>query len=131
MLLASQEDVEARLGRDLTSDEVTRLDGLLEEVSALIEGYLGVVYAPEDDIPNVVAVVVSKVVARAIAQSVDLAPLAAAMEGVNTGPFGARFRDSNIFLTKAEKLMLRPVGGGLSVVTMKSERGYNELDTED
>lgn len=124
MLLADQADVETRLGRDLTSDEVARLDGLLEEASALVEGYLGVSYTDDDDIPNVVVVVVSKIVARAIVRSADMDALAASLEGTNAGPFGARFRDSSVFLTKADKLMLRPVGGGFGVVTLRSERGY-------
>lgn len=123
MLLAVQADVETRLGRDLTESEEARLDGLLEESSALVEGYLGIVYEDGDAIPSAVVIVVSKIVARAIGGSAELDALAASMEQTNAGPWGARFRDSNVYLTKADKLMLRPIGGGgYSVVTLRSER---------
>lgn len=126
MLLASQADVETRLGRDLTDDEAARLDGLLEEASALVAGYLGVTYSDEAEVPPVVTIVVSKIAARAISRSEELDSIAAAMESANSGPFGARFRDSNVFLTKADKLMLRPVGGGFRSVPLRSDRGYYE-----
>jgi hypothetical protein len=52
VILATQEDVEARLGRSLDSSEEDRLDGLLVEASALVEGYLGVVYDDDPDTDN-------------------------------------------------------------------------------
>lgn len=126
MLLADQADVETRLGRTLTSNEQARLDGLLEEASALVEGYLNVTYGPGDDVPAVVVIVVSKIVARAISRSGEMDALAASMEQTNAGPFGARFRESSVFLTKADKLMLRPIAGGMSSVMFRSERGYQD-----
>ena len=124
MLLATQANVETRLGRELTAGELVRLGGLLEEASALVEGYIGVTYTPDDEVPVVVAIVVSKIVARAIGRSADMDAIAATMESANSGPFGAKFRDSNIFLTSSDKLMLRPIGGRFHSVVLRSERGY-------
>jgi hypothetical protein len=127
VILATQEDVEARLGRSLDSSEEDRLDGLLVEASALVEGYLGVVYDDDPDTdspepPSVVAVVVSKIIARAFTASTVEGPAS-----MQAGPYQVTYRDNtSLWLSKGEKLMLRPYGGGFSVVTMKSERGYCE-----
>lgn len=126
MLLAAQADVETRLGRELAEDEIARLDGLLAEASALVEGYLGIRYNDDDDVPPQVVIVVSKIVARALGRSSEIEGMAAAMESANSGPFGARFRESSVFLTKADKLMLRPIGGGFRSIALRSDRGYFE-----
>jgi hypothetical protein len=63
---ASTDDVKARLGRDLTSDEQTRFPGLLEEASAIVDGYLGRHYTGEGGIPDAVRIVVSRLIARAL-----------------------------------------------------------------
>lgn len=39
--LASQADIELRLGRDLTAAEAARVEALLQDVSALVRGYTG------------------------------------------------------------------------------------------
>lgn len=122
MILATQQDVETRLGRGLTESEVARLDGLLEEASALVEGYLGVTYTEDDVVPSVVAIVVSKMVARAITADPSAVALAAISESQQAGPFSARFRDTNVWLSKSDKLMLRNIGGGFTSIGLVSER---------
>lgn len=118
MILATEADVAARLGRDLTDDESDRLPGLLEEASAIIEGYLGVTYTGDDDVPAVVAVVVSKIVARAFTTTV-----AEGVQSLQAGPFQVGYRDNtNLWLSKSDKLMLRNIGGGFTSVRLKSER---------
>lgn len=39
--LASQADIEARIGRDLTDEEAARIRALLDDASALVRGYTG------------------------------------------------------------------------------------------
>lgn len=118
MILATQTDVETRLGRDLTDDETDRLPGLLEEASAIVEGYVGVTYTEDDEIPSSVAVVVSKIVARCLATPTQEGPAS-----LQAGPFQVTYRDNtNLWLSKSDKLMLRNIGGGFTSVRLKSER---------
>lgn len=62
-LLATLTDVTARLGGDLEPEKEGSALGLLEEASALVEGYLGRV---PDPVPRAVSVVVSRMVARVL-----------------------------------------------------------------
>lgn len=123
MILATQADVVARLGRALTSDEIARLPGLLEEASAIVEGYMGVTYDDDPDTdnpapPDVVAVVVSKIVGRAFTTQTVEGPSA-----LQAGPFSVTYRDNtSLWLSKSEKLMLRNAGGGFTSVRLKSDR---------
>lgn len=128
MILANQGDVEIRLGRELTADELALLPGLLEEASLLVEGYLGIVYKDPSGpdgvpIPDAVVVVVSRIVARTFtAPSPQLLPEGARSAGA--GPYTVSFGDSrtNLWLSKADKTTLKNVGGGMTSVPMKSER---------
>lgn len=121
MNLATQDDVEARLGRELTTAEIARLPGLLEEASAIVEGYLGVVYTTDDTVPPQVAIVVSRMVSRALTTSIP--------DGVKSeaaGPYQRSYSDgaSSLWLSKYDKLALRNVSGGVVSVPLRSERGY-------
>lgn len=125
MILATQDDVVARLGRALTSDEIARLAGLLEEASLLVEGYLGVTYSVDDvdPVPEAVTVVVSRIVARAFtAPNQQLLPEGA--RSAAAGPYNVSFADArtNLWLSKVDKLTLRNLGGGFRSVPMQSER---------
>lgn len=62
-MLAELSDVAARLGEEVPENKVHVTEGLLEEASALVEGYLGRTF---DDVPRPVAVVVSRMVARVL-----------------------------------------------------------------
>lgn len=129
-ILATQEDVEARLGRTLTEDEVLRCPGLLEEASLLVEGYLGTVFKDPDGvddpgppIPAAVVVVVSRIVARAFtAPSQQLLPEGA--RSATAGPYSVSFGDNrtNLWLSKADKTTLGNLGGGMNSIRLKSER---------
>lgn len=121
MILATQDDVEKRLGRELTDPELERLDGLLEEASLLVEGYLGTTYTGA--IPEAVTVVVSRIVARAFtAPNQQLLPEGA--RSAAAGPYNVSFADArtNLWLSKVDKLTLRNLGGGFRSVPMQSER---------
>ena len=62
-MLASIVDVEARLGRDISEDEVLRVDGLLEEASVLVESHLGREF---EVVQAAFRLVVSRMVARVL-----------------------------------------------------------------
>lgn len=47
--LASQADLEARFGRDLTGEEVARVEALLADASALVRSYTGQSFEQVDD----------------------------------------------------------------------------------
>jgi hypothetical protein len=121
LILATQSDVEARLGRACTSGEVARVPGLLDEASAIVEGYLGITYATGDTVPHAVVLVVSRMVARALTTAVS--------EGATSeaaGPYTVGYRDgaATLWLSKNDKLALRSISGGASSVRFVSERGF-------
>ncbi len=64
MALAEQEDVEARLRRELTVDESSHIDALLEEASSLVTEHCG--GREFDPVPDAVRIVTSRVAARAL-----------------------------------------------------------------
>jgi len=105
--------VQARLRRNLTTDEINWLPGAAEEASALLEGYLGVCYAEGAEVPEAVIVVASRIVARILL----LPDGAAALEDSRTrgmGPFSATTTlatDNSAggpWLTKSDKMALAP-----------------------
>ncbi len=108
-MLASPDDVETRLGRPLTVEETERVDGLIAEASALVAGWL---CRTPDPVPGEVAIVTSRMVARA------LTPPAGADPGVtNTsatmGPFAytraysPEASSGGVWLTRQDKTILR------------------------
>lgn len=122
MALATQADVEARLGRDVTPTEATRLPSLLSDASAVVIGYCGQDFEPE--YPEAVVGVVAKMAARALGRS----GAGEFVEQQNAGAFGVRYSaassDGDVWLTKADKLALRShrLGGGVTSVQLVSER---------
>jgi len=118
MALATAADVELRLGRSLTAAEAAKVDGLLEEASALVIGFLGC--DPTDTsvepptVPAAVAIVVSRIVARVFEQTASVAEFGSEATTDSTGPFsttvryGAGTTSGAPWLTKADKLTLRP-----------------------
>jgi hypothetical protein len=110
-MLASSEDVAARLGRSLTIDEDDLVEGLLDEASVLVEGWLG---CTPDPVPDGVRIVVSRVAARAIAAGGSGAePGLQSVEAtmgvfqVNRG-FSADVTSGGVWLTRNDKTTLRP-----------------------
>lgn len=111
MALASDEHVVTRLGRDLTDEESERVEGLLDEASVAVVGYLG--YEPGEPVPDAVAIVVSRMVARALssASSVDVG-LTNIVRTV--GPITLQrgytpdATSGGVWLTRQDKTSLRP-----------------------
>lgn len=118
MALATAADVVARLGRPLTVAETAKVDGLLEEASALVIGYLGC--DPTDTsvepptVPAAVAIAVSRMVARVFEQTAAAGTTGSEVTTNTTGPFSQTLRfpagstSGAPWLTKADKLTLRP-----------------------
>ena len=129
MSLASLSDVADRLGRPLTSEETAKADTLLDEASDLVVGYLG---CELDPVPGAVSRVVSRMVARVLAQGESGAGVGVTQMGVTAGPFSQNrtFTDGagsgSPWIEKTDKLKLRPYrcGGGMTSVSMVNHVGH-------
>lgn len=112
-MLATLDDVEKRLGHAVNPDDALRVDGLLEEASALVEAHVWGSF--NDPVPDVVRIVVSRMVARVL----EVPPETAQYESLNltAGPFGrsATFghggSGGSPWLSAADKKLLRKFGG--------------------
>lgn len=124
MALATQEDVEADLGRPLSASEALRAPSLLSKASALVVGYTGQDFEPAP-YPEAVVVVTAGLVARVLESS---GAGLVNVEQQNAGPFGVRYAtgstSSSPYLSAADKLMLKShrIGGGLTSVQLVGER---------
>lgn len=125
MALATKPDVEARLGRSLTTTEAIYVDARLSDASDIVIGYCGTDFEPAP-YPSAVVGVTAKMVARAYARgSVSGGEFT---EQQNAGPFGVKYSSStssgDMWLTSADKLALRGLrrGGGLTSVKLVGER---------
>ena len=107
--LATVLDVEARLGRSVTEQEMARAEALIVDVSALISGYCGRDFS---EVPPAVAGVAAQVVVRALTVPVT----AFRTDG---GPIT---HSGGPYLSSADKQALRPFRKGLSSVALSSER---------
>lgn len=115
--LASLDDVEARLGRPLTSDETERVLGLLDEASASVRAWMGCNTDP-DPVPDDVALVVSRMVARIIDTPPSSAQVPAHMDQFSrsmgpyssSGTFTEGSTSGSPWLTKDDKRILRRFG---------------------
>lgn len=114
----TQDDVENRLRRPLTTTEINYLDSLIEEAQVLVEGYLRCppgAYPEPDDVPAAVRVVVSRMVARVITQEANTPAelLGATQIGETAGPFSSQVsfgqpRFGSPWLQKSDRESLSP-----------------------
>lgn len=107
-------DVATRLARPLTAAETAAVSGLIEEATALVEGYLGRGWVDAFDVPTAVKVVTSRVVARALTGGSRFPP-GASQVGSAMGPlthtttFAADVETGQqVWLGKADKIALSP-----------------------
>lgn len=113
--LASVEDVEARLGRPLTTDETGRVSGLLDEASASARAWMACSEDP-DPVPDDVALVVSRMVARSLTAPPQAAASNFDQVSASMGPYsrsGTYVEGSTSgspWLTKDDKRILRRHG---------------------
>lgn len=128
MDLATQADVEKQLGRSLTDDELLLLPGRLAKASAIVEGYIGVVYADGDTVPSTVTIVVASMVAR-LYESAGTGVLPGQTSDMRmAGPhqwqrsFSGEANSVEPWLSKADKIALQGVGNGAVSMQLGSER---------
>ena len=124
MAYATDEDVEAQLGRSLTVTEQAQVTGWLEDAAILIDAYTGT--ADPDPVPASYKRVSVNMVVRALGAS-DMVP--GASSGTETvGPFSRTvqfIRDAapgGVWLSSVDKTMLR--GRGFTSAPLGSERRY-------
>jgi len=113
LLLASPDDVAVRLGRLLSTDEISRADPLIAEASALVCGHLS--YTPPDDPPpDWIRLVVSRMVARVFTSAAGIPEPGVSSMAMTAGPFGftrgytAEASSGGVWLNRQDKIMLRP-----------------------
>ncbi len=123
-MATTQADVEARIGRALTSDEAARVPGLLQEAAALVAGYLGDTY--DQDLP-VVVIVESRMVARVLLADGEM-PANSTGVSQTAGPYSRNhtFTEGSTsgapWLSAADKQMLAGLRIGMVSVSLGSER---------
>ena len=90
--LATSADVVTRLGRALTTTEVTKATGLLDEASVKVLAHLGKAETYYDalTIPATVVIVTSRMVARVLEQGDSGVVPGTQQAGTTTGPFGSQ-----------------------------------------
>lgn len=129
MIPVTQTDVEARLRRTLTAEEINQLPGEIEEASIIVEGYLGVEYTAGNPAPLAVKVVTSRVIARMVNDTGGV-PANADSFSRGMGPMNvtthlvADSTSGGPWLTKSDKMALHPyrIGGVVSIPL--SREGY-------
>lgn len=116
MALASVEDVEARLGRNLTSDEQSVAAGLLDEASDLAVAFMR---CTPDPMPAEVTRVVSRMVARVLSTDASVpfgltqsarTQTAGAMTLTNSQSFSEGSTSRAPWLSATDKVVLRRFG---------------------
>lgn len=121
VLLATETDVSARLGRPLDDAEAPAVEGLLEEASILVSEYC---HRDFDTVPDAVRVVTSRVVARALVArpqvgGVDtsgMSQVALAATGYQfSGTYNPDSSSGGVWLSKADRRNLARyrLGGGV------------------
>lgn len=121
--LAARADVEARLRRSLTDAEAGEQDkwvnGALEEASLLVTSYCGRTF--DDEVPNEVRVVTSRVAARGVTSArTDAAASQTDQADIwqRTIAYQPDSTSGGMWLTKADKLMLGPYATGSHVFSV-------------
>ncbi|MFC4124932.1 hypothetical protein [Nocardia rhizosphaerae] len=125
MALATQEDVEDVLGRDLTSDEESRVDGQLEAASDLVVGHLYPCPIP-DPVPGAITRVTAEMVADLITRKAAPVPEGATSLGAGVYNVGLDVgaTTNGPWLTAKLKTRLLPYrcGNGMASVALTSDR---------
>lgn len=115
VILCDQTDVEARLKRTLTTEEVEYLGGMIEEAQDLVLSFLNCPPGKfESGAPDAVRRITSRLVARVIQEGTDVPSqdFGATQVGMTAGPFSrqatfsAGARTGAPWLTKVDKDVL-------------------------
>lgn len=127
--LATITDLEDRLGAPVPPDLASQAYARLRDASAIVRAYAGVSWVDEsgdlDDVPDAVAGVVASMVERATRN-----PAGVTQE--TAGPFNRSFgavAAERLYMTKAERMVVRSAAGRSSIGTLSTTRG--EIETAD
>lgn len=108
MMLATTADVEQRLGRELAEDEITRVDGLLEEASELVTAECRPLPTPT---PTAVRIVTSRIVARVLTGPTDMTGVESTQVSAGSFQLSRNFNSDGVsggpWLSKTDRKMLR------------------------
>jgi hypothetical protein len=118
MAFASTNDIADRLGRDLSAGEEQSVTLLLEGAQAIIEDHAQKAEADMAEVPGILRFVAIELVCRALANPNQLASLS---EGLGQHNYTARFRDTGIWLTKAEELLVSRAVHGTTTASVAIE----------
>jgi len=125
--LATEDDVEDRLRRPLTSDESNYVDAVLDEASLIVTEWCDDDAWSTDAVPDMVILVVSRMVANVFSAGAEqLSPAGGDSVQLQAGPYGVTRHYSGDaatggpWLTRDMKRKLRPwrTGGMAFVVDM-------------
>lgn len=116
--LASREQLAARLPSGIATADEARADAVIEDASSLVRAEAGKTWVDDggaltDDLPDVVVSVVLAAAKRAFVNPEEL-------ESVGLDGHTARFRD--VYLTKAERRLVRQAAGRTGLWTQSTTR---------
>lgn len=126
MAVATADDVEQRLRRSLTASELPYVLDLIDEAEVLALGHLGIALAP-DPVPHALTVVVSRMVARVLAQA-PASQTGATTVQTTTGPFtqGLTFQPGTTtggpWLAAADRVALRALRSPVASLAVASSQ---------
>ena len=114
MAYAEVSDLEARLGRELTTDEQARAEVLLGDASAMLDALMGDAAAEK---PDLLCMVNCNMVIRVM--GIDSAE-SYGVDSITAGPYAQTWNynapSGDMYLTKSEKLMLGLYGGYIGTI---------------
>lgn len=120
--LASVPDIEARLGRTFADAEAPRVVGLLEDASALVREYAGRSWIDSDGNPTVVPGTIRAVVLRVVERAVRN-PDGFSAESDGDYSYQRTNVEQGVYLTDAEKQLVRRAAGRTGLWTQQTTRG--------
>jgi hypothetical protein len=127
--LASVADVQARLGRTLSPEEVVRAEAVLDDISGLVRDIAGRDFLSEDGtelvgVPHTIRAVVCKAAERAMRNPEGYS-------GESTGDYSYQRRgvEDGVYLTDAEERKIRQSVGRGGLWTQATTRGEPMLTT--
>jgi hypothetical protein len=126
--LASVHDIEARLGRELVGDELTRVIALLDDASALVRDEAGRDWIGPDGSLTVVPGSVRAVVLRATERAIRN-PQGFSAESAGDYSYQRTGVQDGVYLTDAERAIIRRAIGRTGLWTQPVTRGDDYLNT--
>ncbi|MGQ9349722.1 hypothetical protein [Mycolicibacterium gilvum] len=122
MTLATSQDVQTALGRELTADETAAVAGLLDEATDLVVGYLHPFEVPTP-VPAAIVRVVASMTAAVLLRPASIPHEATQLTAdVFSASFAPGTTSPGPYLTAALKARLRPFRTGMVSQELGSER---------